>query len=159
MIENGGRESRKNRKHPVTAFYIEALILVAVFTIVILVLTRVFAWSGQIGRKAALLTNAVHLSENAAEAVAASDSLEEVMALLDENGNAQLLEEGLLRVWYDEDMNPMPEGNLWLDVTWVPEESASAGGKRLVESQVTVYGAGDAGSIYTLETAVLAEGQ
>ena len=39
------------------AFYIEALLLAAVFTVVILTLTRVFAWSGQRGRDAALLPN------------------------------------------------------------------------------------------------------
>ena len=59
MIEDGGRTGGKRTGSRGTAFYIEALLLAAVFTVVILTLTRVFAWSGQRGRDAALLTGAV----------------------------------------------------------------------------------------------------
>ena len=64
MIENGGPVRGKKKKRRITAFYIEALLLVAAFTMVILVLTRVFAWAGQLGREAGILTKAVHLAEN-----------------------------------------------------------------------------------------------
>ncbi len=50
MIEDGGRTGGKRTGSRGTAFYIEALLLAAVFTVVILTLTRVFAWSGQRGR-------------------------------------------------------------------------------------------------------------
>ena len=83
MIEDGGRTGGKRTGSRGTAFYIEALLLAAVFTVVILTLTRVFAWSGQRGRDAALLTGAVHLAENGAEAVAASRSLEERVRTLE----------------------------------------------------------------------------
>ena len=72
MIEDGGRTGGKRTGSRGTAFYIEALLLAAVFTVVILTLTRVFAWSGQRGRDAALLTGAVHLAENGAESSYAS---------------------------------------------------------------------------------------
>ena len=137
MIENGrgagtwkkGFPGKKGRH--ITAFYIETLILTAVFTLVILVLTRVFAWSGRLGQRAEILTSAVHLAENAAEAVAASDSLEAVKALLDENGNAVLEEDaggngGVLRVWYDETGHPVPEGTLRVEVAWKPAGTRTA---------------------------------
>lgn len=117
MIENGGPVRGKKKKRRITAFYIEALLLVAAFTMVILVLTRVFAWAGQLGREAGILTKAVHLAENAAEAVAASDSPEDLERLLDENGNVRLTGDGasqegsgILIAWYDEDLNPASEG-------------------------------------------------
>ena len=56
---------------------------------VILVLTRIFAFSGELSGRAGRLNRAVHLAENAAEAVAASDSLDMLCALLEENGNAR----------------------------------------------------------------------
>mgnify|MGYP001082622379 CR=1 FL=1 len=90
------------------------------------------------GMDAVLLTGAVHLAENGAEAVAASDSLEEVRALLEENGNAEIFarsgtedigaaEESAaeragadtLRVYYDDDLNPVPDGTIWVDAGMV----------------------------------------
>lgn len=162
MIENGRGAGTGKRKCHITAFYIETLILAAVFTMVILVLTRVFAWSGQLGKRAEILTSAVHLAENAAEAVAASDSLEDVKALLDENGNAQILgeetgEEGrILRIRYDETGNPAPEGGLWVEVAWKPAGARTASGLEagLAECTVQVFWSGAAEPVYDLETAV-----
>ena len=79
------------RRH-ITAFYLETLILIIVFIGVILVLVRVFGISREKSETARLLTGAVSLSENAAEAVAASASPEEAAALLNENGNAVVLD-------------------------------------------------------------------
>lgn len=161
MIEDSGRAKERRGGRSKTAFYIEALILVALFAIVILVLTKVFAWSGQQSRDAALLTNAVHLAENGAEAVMSSNSLEEVQALLEENGNAKIEtanedasgEAGprTLRVQYDEDLNPVPEGTIWMDIQWIP---GASGEEEFVKSIITVNQRGRTESVYTLETEV-----
>lgn len=174
MIENGSVDGTwKNsipwkksipgkKKRHITAFYIETLILAAVFTMVILVLTRVFAWSGRLGQRAEILTSAVHLAENAAEAVAASDSLEDVKALLGKNGNGEFLEGemgedgGILRIWYDDAGHPASEGDLWVDVAWRPAgaEAVSDRGEGLVECTISVCWTGETEPVYTLETAV-----
>ena len=157
MIEDGGRAGGRGR--PVTAFYIEALILAALLTGMILVLTWVFAWAGRRSTQAAFLTDAVHLAENGAEAVAASKSLEEVRELLEENENAMIStrsdEESVLLVHYDHDLKPAPEGEVWMEIRWVqsaPGEGADDSG--LVTSVITVNRAGEREPIYTLETGV-----
>ena len=122
------------------------------FIFVMLVLMRVFTLAGRMGSQAKVLTCAVHLAENAAEAVAASDSEEALFTFLDEDGIghvfAQETEKGILfRAQYDEKMQPAPEGSFWVDVSWEPQ-----GGGELVESGITVYWNGD--EIYALDTAV-----
>ena len=133
----------------VTAFYIETLLLVLVFVGIILVLTGVFSLAKRESREAELLSGAVTLSQNAAEAVSAADSEEELLALLDRDGNASLGQEGVT-ARYDEDMRPDPSGALRLDVTWQPE---AAEGGTLVRSRITVTCQGRAEPIYTLDTA------
>ena len=148
----------KNTKRHVTAFYIETLILAVVFIIVILVLTRVFAMSGQLSANARILTNGVHLAENAAEAVAGADSPQKLLELLDENGNAQALEGRetiVLRARYDGDGKPAADGNFWVDVSWTPEEESEGG---LVGSSITVFWNNGAETVYTLDTAVYLRG-
>lgn len=160
MIESGGGKKKSEKRHG-TTFYIETLILAAVFAVMILTLARVFAWSGQLGRKAALLTDAVHLAENAAEMVAASRSLSELGMLLDQEGNTEILNDAgqgeFLRVWYDEDMNPVKEGNIWVEISWTPQ-AASVGGTGLVESRIAVYWIGEETPLYTLDTATYVPG-
>lgn len=155
MIEDSGKAGERKAGRSKTAFYIEALILVALFAMVILVLTKVFAWSGQKSRDAALLTNAIHLAENGAEAVMVSGSLEEVRTLLEENGNGEFTAsetgESTLRVQYDDDGNPVPEGTIWMDIQWIPEASEGEG---LVKAIITVNRIGSTESVYTLETKV-----
>lgn len=156
--ENGGRAGGRSGGRRVTAFYIEALILVALLTVVVLVLTWVFAWSGRKSREAALLTEAVHLAENGAEAVASAEKIEEVRALLEENGNAEIFAgtaaesfeaaSCTLRLCYDGDLKPAPQGDIWLDIQWVPEDGG------FVRSIITVEQAGQAEPVYTLETGV-----
>ena len=148
----GYREEGK--KQHITAFYMETLVLALIFTVVILVLTKVFALSGQMSSNARLLTNAVHLAENAAEAFAASDSPEALAGLLEENENVLMLEEDgntLVRVSYDEEMRPAPEGNFLMDVLWVPEEGVEKG---LVQGIIRVYRNDSKEEIYMLKTAV-----
>ena len=63
------------KKH-ITSFYAETLILILVFVAVILTLTQVFGLAKKQSEEAKLLTSAVTLAQNAAEAlsVSASDS-------------------------------------------------------------------------------------
>ena len=48
----------KKKRH-ITAFYMEMLVLIAVFTVTILILTKVFALAGEQSAKAQVLTNSV----------------------------------------------------------------------------------------------------
>lgn len=136
------------------AFYIETLVLLAVFTIVTVVLVRAFVLSRELSAEAGVLTKAVHLAENAAEAVAASDSGEMLFALLNEAGNVQVLEGTdqasgrIYRAAYDADGKPDAGGVFWVEVSWVQKEGG------LVESEVKVYWEDVTDPVYTLETAV-----
>ena len=121
------------KKH-ITAFYLETLLLVAVFVAIILVLTGIFGVARAESSQAEHLTKAVLLAENAAEAVSVSGSLEVVRALLDERGDSEV--NGNVLTVYEEDLQA--------DITWEPEGS-------VVSSSVTVYWNGKA--IYTLKTA------
>lgn len=119
----------------ITAFYLEALLLVAVFTAVLLVLAGVFSSAKQQSVQARRLTQAVLLAENAAEAVAASDSMETLQSLLSADGAVQQ-NGNVFTVW---------ENSYQVDITWEP-------GDTVADSRITVSRDGEA--IYTLETAV-----
>ena len=136
------------QKEPVTAFYLETLLLIVVFIAIILVLTQVFGLSRMQSAQARQLTDAVCLAQNAAEAVAASQSAEEVCALLDEGGNARLTEDGV-EAGYGLDMAPDGSGTpaLLLRVGWEPE-----GG--LARSRSAVYRGGEGEPVFSLDTAV-----
>lgn len=154
MSRNVGLSKDRGRKRHITGFYMETLILVAVLTGVILVLTRIFAFSGELSGRAGRLNRAVHLAENAAEAVAASDSLDMLCALLEENGNAEMSreeKEGMLQVWYDAEMRPASGGEFRVEVSWMPE---AASGGSFVESTVAVYWMEEADPLYMVDTAV-----
>jgi hypothetical protein len=136
----------------------ETLLLIVVFVGVILLLTRVFGFGKLESQSAKLLTNSVCLAENAAEAVSASESPEQLLELLDTCGNASSAEENgirRIRVTYDADMTPDPGGKLCLDVTWEPNASASG---VLVNSVITAVYEGTEEPIYTLKTAVFLRG-
>ena len=121
------------KKH-ITAFYLETLLLVMVFVVVILVITGVFGGARARSAQAQHLTQAVMLAENAAEAVSAADSLETVQSLLGEEETQ--LSENLLTVHYNE---------YQVDITWQPEG-------QIVSSTITVSWGGN--EIYSLKTAV-----
>ena len=133
----------------ITSFYVEALLLVAVFVIVILVTTQVFGLGRQESFEAKLLTNAVCLAENAAEAVSAVGSEEELAALMDEDGNATLAA-GAVLVRYAEDMTPDPDGSITVEITWDPQDDA----KRLTDHRITVTHDGKEEPVYVLRTSV-----
>ncbi len=109
-------------KEQITAFYLETLVLIAVFISIILVITRIFGIGRAQSSEARLLTNAVTLAQNGAEAVSAAETPEELLALLNENGNAQPMtgSQGVTAL-YNSSMGADPEGKLRMDVSWEPE--------------------------------------
>ena len=136
----------------ITAFYVETLLLILVFIAIILVLTSIFGMAKAQSREARLLTNAVTLAGNAAEAVSASGSEEELLALLDERDNAVEMPDAVgVIASYDADMSPDPKGKLHLHVTWLPEK-AEAG--TMVRSTILAYWADQPEPVYRLDTAV-----
>lgn len=142
------------KRHRITTFYMETLFLIAVLIAVILVLTRVFGMGRSESREARLLTIAVSLAQNAAEAVSGSSSLEDVAALLGEEDASGITvdEEQKISVRYDRDMKQDPEGELKLVIGWEPQETVSG---TLVTCPVTVWEDGQTDEpVYSLETAV-----
>lgn len=151
MAPAGSREQNKGGRGRITAFYMETLILAVIFVMVILVLIRMFSMSVRMSTQANDLTCAVRLAENAAEAVASSDSAQELALLLDENGNVRVLEDGHILVEYDREMKPVSGGDFRMEITWEPRADGC------VSSVITVSRVGDQQPIYTLTTAVYAE--
>ena len=129
----------------VTSFYVETLILIVVFVAVILALTQVFGLAKKQSEEEKLLTGAVTLAQNAAEAFSAADSPESLLALLDEGGNA-VLEAGTVTASYGADMKPDPEGVLRVEVERVP------GSRQTAEGTVRVVRRDTGEEIYSLET-------
>ena len=74
----------------ITSFYLESLLLIALFTAILLVLLGVFTGAKAQSAQAEQLTRAVLLAEDAAEALAASDSAESLQTLLNETYDTQL---------------------------------------------------------------------
>jgi len=140
------------RQH-ITAFYAEALLLIAIFVGIILLLTQVFGASRKLGGDASALTAAVSLAGNAAETFAAADGPEDLLARLNEAENAALLPRGItvIEARYGDDLLPAADGAYSLQITWEPESSA---GDTLVRSRITVYRSGREEPVYTLDTAV-----
>ena len=71
----------KERGHN-TAFYIETLVMILVFVVIILVLTKVFAIAKTDSTEAQRLTDSVSIAQNAAEVVQASESRDAAEYLL-----------------------------------------------------------------------------
>lgn len=138
------------KKQQLTSFYLEALLLVAVFVAVILVLTGVFGAARAQSVKAQRLTQAVTLASNAAEIVSLSDSPEQAASLLDKDGSVRL-QNGRIEASYAADGSPCPDGSgaLLMTVTWEPAKEDGA----FVLSRISVYAEDRESPIYTLETA------
>ena len=141
------------KKQHVTAFYLETLLLILVFVAIILVLSQIFGIGKAQSGQAKLLTNAVCLAENGAEAVSASGSEEELLALLNQKNNASWRqgEPPVLSVRYDTDMRPDPAGRLRMDITWSPSGETE---ERFVISTISVYYGEQTDPVYALDTAV-----
>lgn len=136
-------------KHRITVFYIEMLLLVAVFTGVILVLSNVFATAKEQSSNAKSLNGAVQLAENAAEIVGGTDDHSEMVDLLGGDNNAAChLESQKLLARYNGDMEPDPDGGFLVVITWEDIEG-------LTNYDITVTWLED--PIYELETSVFYE--
>ncbi|WP_305116496.1 hypothetical protein [Acutalibacter muris] len=130
-------------------FYIEMLLLVAVFTGVILVLSNVFATAKEQSSNAKSLNGAVQLAENAAEIVGGTDDHSEMVDLLGGDNNAAChLESQKLLARYNGDMEPDPDGGFLVVITWEDIEG-------LTNYDITVTWRED--PIYELETSVFYE--
>ena len=113
----------KKQSH-ITGFYLETLMLIVVFVLIILVLTQVFGLAQMQSTRAKQLNGAVILAQNAAEAAAASETPEELLKLLNDNDNAVLMADTAgVTACYDSDLSPDAEGSYRVDVTWLPEEA------------------------------------
>lgn len=143
-------------KSATTAFYLETLLLVLAFAAMVLTMARMFGVARARSREAGVLTNAVCLAENAAEAFSASTDPETLAALLDEGGNVRQ-ENGQIVAGYNTDMSPNVTGEppLRLTVTW----ESSTEDARFVTGRIDVRDTAGAAVIYHLDTAVFLPGE
>lgn len=110
-------------KHRTTAFYMEMLVMVAVVTGVVMVLSGVFATAKEQSRMAGQLTAAVHLAENAAEIVAGTEDHGEMVGLLGDGESAAChLETQKLLARYNSSMEPDPNGPYCMEITWEEQD-------------------------------------
>ena len=143
------------RDGQITAFYFETLLLIVVFLLIILVLTQVFGLARQQSAAARQLTDAVTLAGNAAEAVSISADPAELLALLNENGNAEELPDASgVRACYNDEKNPDPQGAFCVEVSWQPEKTARG---TMVSSVIQVRHGASEKPVYSLETASFRE--
>ena len=139
-----------NKRHPITAFYVEALIMILVFVGIILVLTQVFGAGQALSSDADQLTKAVGMARNAAEAVAASEDPEELAKTLDEGNIGTGAAPTAVQAYYDKDGNPAKDGIYRVEATWEPEP---AGSGEMVKSHIPAYYDDNDEPVYTLDTA------
>ena len=144
-----------NKRHPITAFYIEALILIMVFVGIILLLTQIFGAGRMLSSDADRLTRAVGLAQNAAEAVAASEDLSDLEEQRDEGNIGVSADPSGVSAWYDREGSPKKEGVFRVQTTWEPEEK---GGGTLARSHITVWYGEEEEPVYELDTAVYRKG-
>ena len=137
----------KQKRH-ITGFYIETLLLILVFVSIILVITNIFGMARVSSTSARHLTTAVALAQNTAEAAAASRSVDETAALLQENGNTEVSSDGTgLTARYNSDLTPSADGIYRVDLTWTEEEA-------LADCIVSVFYAEEEEPVYSIHTAV-----
>ena len=151
----------KSRNH-ITAFYVEALLLILVFVGIILVLTHVFGAGLSESSEARILTDSVTLAQSSAEAVAASDTREELEDILSDNGEALLEtgEDGSLELLYDEDLIPLGDEGRGKDKTYrvVISWEDSSDEEAMISSTIRVFYGEAEEPAYTLETAKYRKG-
>lgn len=153
-IRDLGNSLATQKPNTAAVFFIETLALLAVFTIITVVLVKGFLFAEKLSRNAESLSKAVHLAENTAEMVSASESGEMLFSLLDENGNAYVSEQAedssynVYRAVYDADMNPAVDGVFYVDVSWIPTQN------NLVQSTVSVFRNDATEALYSLDLAV-----
>ena len=135
-----------------TAFYLETMLLIVVFILMILLLTGVFGLAQTQSSAAEHLTDAVTLAGNAAEKFAAADGAETLLQLLDENGNAFPREDTAgMTAFYDRDLNPEADGIYRVELTWQPDPMPGPG--TMFYARILVYAGTAEEPVYTLQTA------
>lgn len=139
-------KQKKQGSH-ITAFYVETLMLIGVFIVIILVLTETFALGRQESARAQALNDAVCISRNTAEAAASSDSKEAMQTLLDAAGEASSVSGDTVTVHYNTHLEPDPDGRYTVTATWEPR---AAKGGSMVRTVINVEWSGL--NIYTLKT-------
>jgi len=135
------------KKH-LTTFYVETLIMIIVFISIILVLTRVLGGSRVKSSQAELLTNAVCLAQNAAEAFSVADTPAALKDLLDQCDNTEIDGDRVCAV-FDKDMVPDPNGSIAVYIDWMPDDSG-----RFISGDISVINKLSGEELYSLETAV-----
>ena len=141
----------KQKSH-LTSFYVETLLMVLIFTGMIVILSSVFSLARVQSVRSARLTNAVCLAQNAAEAVAASTSAQDVLEILEEEDNGELTEENgrtAVVLLYDDDMHADHSGVCSVTVTWEKTDRDD-----FVRSNITVSRQGEQDPVYELQTGV-----
>lgn len=141
----------KQKSH-LTSFYVETLLMVLIFTGMIVLLSSVFSLARVQSVRSRRLTNAVCLAQNAAEAVAASTSVQDVLEILEEENNGELTEENgspAAVFLYDDDMNADAGGVCSVTVTWEKTDRDD-----FVVSNITVAHDGENAPVYELRTGV-----
>lgn len=139
------------KKHShTTGFYLETLMLIVVFLLIILFLTQVFGLAQMQSTRAKRLNGAVILAQNAAEAVSASETPEDLLALLNANDNAfPMTDTAGVTARYDGELNPDAKGIYRLDVTWLPEKTENG---TMIRSMAEVRCDETEAPVYRLET-------
>ncbi len=133
------------KRGPVTAFYIETLLMIVVFIGIILVLSRVFAVSRQKSVRAESLTTAVCLAENAAEAFYAARTPDELYSLLNYTGKEDVSgslkgNDASFTAVYNERMEPDEAGAFRLEMNWQTDsEGFSSGNVTVQYMQESIY--------------------
>ena len=140
-----------NKSRHLTAFYIETLLLTVTLILVALVLTRMFGAGSIQSASAKNLTAAVGLAENAAEAMSASKSPEDLLTYLNENNNA-VCEDTLVTAYYTDDLEPASKDDHAFEVSVLWEPDASTPG--LVNGTILVQDSARGSELYKLTTAV-----
>ena len=140
-----------NKSRHLTAFYVETLLLTVTLILVAMVLTRMFGLGSLESSSAKTLTAAVGLAENAAEAMSASESPQDLLEILDENNNA-VCEDTVVTAYYDADFAPASKDghSFAVSVLWEPDPSVSG----LVNGTILVTDDAGGSEIYRLTTAV-----
>ena len=141
----------KQKSH-LTSFYVETLLMVLIFTGMIVILSSVFSLARVQSVRSGRLTNAVCLAQNAAEAVAASTSAQDVLDILEEEDNGELTEENgrtAVVLLYDDDMHADRRGVCSVTVTWEKTDRDD-----FVRSNITVSRQGEQDPVYELQTGV-----
>lgn len=133
----------KGNQHA-TALYMEMLSLTAVFVMVILLITQVFALAKEKSSEAKALSDAVCLAENTAELVACADSPDELLSLMGGEEKAQWVDSAFphtLRAECGGEPFSAKSEDFFVEVTW--EE----------QSEIRVYWKDEKSPVYTLKTA------